>query len=361
MSSWQSIRLLRSRPPQRVRGDDERLAVFVAALEQSEQLMRAAETVGTAVRPLVLFYSLSQAGRAITAAKLEEKWRLSGHGLEAKGDWPNLLHRLVSPKPRSASDRQDSISGVALAVGSDRLSKSVQLGAIWAAMADLVEPMPQMPSVPGVEWRRPLRVYPQRPKADQPLADKLTLLVAGLPEDLTVADVQAALEHYVISEPVEVASLALVAKLQPTWKIADPVSCVVSTPSTVFRWSAVDPHAPLVSFLPTTGEKVYGLVFPSITLAPGQNDPRIAKVASVYRGRPEMFCPCVSEDNNRLAPLVLWWLLLFGLSMVARYDPELWVTAIDPNDAQQQGVPIEATLEDAIVVLPQLILDALAD
>jgi hypothetical protein len=361
MSSWQSIRLLRARPPQRVRGDDERLAVFVAALEQAEQLMRAAEAVGPAARPLPLFYSLSQAGRAIAAARLKDKWRLAGHGLEAKGDSAQLLRRCVSPKPRNRGDRQDSLSGVALSVGSDLLTKPVELGAIWAAMPDLVEPMPQMPRLQDIELRRPLWAYPQHPKTDQPLADKFTVLVAGLRDDLTVEEVTAELKHYVVPQAVEVASLALVQKLQPSWRIADPASCVVATPSTVFQWSADDPGAPLFSFVPGIDKKIYGLVFSDITLAPGhsQKDERVQNVVPVYRGRPEMICPRVGEEDNRLAPLILWWLLLFGLSMAARYDPELWVTAIDPNDAQQQGVPIEAALEDAIIALPELILEAL--
>ena len=72
MSAWQSIRLLRARPPVPVTG--ERLGVFVSALEQAEQLMRAARDVGPAARPLPLFYALSQAGRAITAAKLLQEF-----------------------------------------------------------------------------------------------------------------------------------------------------------------------------------------------------------------------------------------------------------------------------------------------
>ncbi len=59
-----------------------------------------------------------------------------------------------------------------------------------------------------------------------------------------------------------------------------------------------------------------------------------------------------------LSPLMLWWVLLFGLSMIARYDPELWVAALDVNDSPQ-AVPIEAALDEAMNALPLLILDAL--
>lgn len=59
-----------------------------------------------------------------------------------------------------------------------------------------------------------------------------------------------------------------------------------------------------------------------------------------------------------LSPLMLWWVLLFGLSMIARYDPEVWVAALNINDSRQ-AVPIESALEVALDVLPDLILDAL--
>ena len=54
---------------------------------------------------------------------------------------------------------------------------------------------------------------------------------------------------------------------------------------------------------------------------------------------------------------MLWWLLLFGLSSIARYDPELWIAALDANNSRL-AVPIEAALGVAIEALPGLILDA---
>jgi hypothetical protein len=56
---------------------------------------------------------------------------------------------------------------------------------------------------------------------------------------------------------------------------------------------------------------------------------------------------------------MLWWLLLFGLSSVARYDPELWVAELDVNAPEKNAVAIEAALEAALTALPELILEAL--
>ena len=63
---------------------------------------------------------------------------------------------------------------------------------------------------------------------------------------------------------------------------------------------------------------------------------------------------------DALSPLMLWWALLFGLSMAARYDPEMWVAELDVNESKA-AVPIEAALDVALEALPELILDALTD
>ena len=45
-------------------------------------------------------------------------------------------------------------------------------------------------------------------------------------------------------------------------------------------------------------------------------------------------------------------------AMIARYDPEVWVNALNINDSRQ-AVPIESALEVALDVLPDLIFEAL--
>jgi hypothetical protein len=62
--------------------------------------------------------------------------------------------------------------------------------------------------------------------------------------------------------------------------------------------------------------------------------------------------------RDALSPLMLWWALLFGLSSIARYDPETWVDALVVNSSEL-AVPIEAALDAALDALPELVLDAL--
>jgi hypothetical protein len=84
---WRHIRAFRYQGAGRAeRG--KRKAVFSSALEQAEQLFDAADIVGYASRPILLFYGLSQAGRAIAAASTaadNDTYMLVGHGIKVSG------------------------------------------------------------------------------------------------------------------------------------------------------------------------------------------------------------------------------------------------------------------------------------
>lgn len=349
MSTWQDIRLLRSRPPVLV--TPERVGVFVSALEQAEQLMRAAAGVGYAARPLPLFYSMSQAGRAITAARLPgEPWRLAGHGLSMSKDaGPELLKRVAVPNAEKASKplaRRNSFAGVSDATGSEQLQSGVQLGAVWAAMPDLTHPTPQMPAL-DTSWRRPLRAYPMLPQSK---AAKLVLLVDGLRNELNAAEIEAELEHYSIPFPVGVLTPGTAGQMLNARNFS-PVDPTIVNPSGAFQ-RPENPDGPLYSF--HADKKLPAIIVPSVTLMAGQRDPRINQVAPRYAGRPDpLICPRI--DGHTVTRLMLWWLLLFMLSNVARYDPEVWIDALAVNSSTQ-AVPIEAVLDIALEVLPELIL-----
>ncbi|GAB7188949.1 hypothetical protein ATKI12_8780 [Kitasatospora sp. Ki12] len=86
--AWDVLRGARSAPPGLAATTPRRRRVFGASLEQAEQFFRAAATVGPATQPVLVFYGLSQAGRAIaasaTALVQDDRWGLSGHGIRAK-------------------------------------------------------------------------------------------------------------------------------------------------------------------------------------------------------------------------------------------------------------------------------------
>lgn len=313
MSAWQSIRLLRAQPPRRV--TDDRLGVFVSALEQSEQLMRAARDIGSAARPLPLFYALSQAGRAIAAAHLPgNAWRLAGHGLTVppQDNVTDLVQRVVEPRAESkkllALSRRASFQGVADAVGSEKLTGRVELGAVWAAIPELIEPVPQIPARDR-SWRRVLVVFDEQWNTDPATRAgmgglyRLGMLVTGLPRGATPQELLDEIAHYPAA-----------ATAQP--KTRDNQGRV----EVVKAWTPTGEFCAAFSF---TGPEAF--------------HPGLDEVTPLYRGR-RLLIPRL-EDRDFLSPLMLWWLLLFGLSSVARYDPELWVAALDVNSSPCRSRP----------------------
>ncbi len=327
--AWQRIRLLRANPPGLAAGDDERTDVFVSALEQAEQLMQAASDIGPAARPLPLFYALSQAGRSIAAARLPDPWRLAGHGLSAPPRTPDapLLACVVKPdRGKPAAGRRHSFAGVAEAVGSDRLTHAAPIGAVWAALPDLIEPAPQLP-LEDEAWKRPLVAYlpdwwgdPSHIATRQPFQ----LGVDGLPEGL---DADALLETLLADYPSAAGAM-------------------------VRQIPGVDDRR-VLGMLSPLGRSLPVFVWRHM----GDRTRILERIAPDYRRRGvRLLLPRLGQDA--LSPLMLWWVLLFGLSSVARYDPELWVSALDVN-ASKLAVPIEAALETGLGALPELILDAL--
>lgn len=137
--TWQAIRGLRAAPTGSAAADPARRRTFSAALRQAEELADAAESAGYASKSLPLFYSLSQAGRAIAAAHLQAgPWKRRGHGLRVTTDVNSPLNTSINP----AFTNDDLFSGVAAAIGSPSLESSA-LGELWAANPDLREvPIP---------------------------------------------------------------------------------------------------------------------------------------------------------------------------------------------------------------------------
>ncbi len=65
--------------------------------------------------------------------------------------------------------------------------------------------------------------------------------------------------------------------------------------------------------------------------------------------------PGVGKAHAQLSELASWFPLLFGLSMFARYQPDLWTRLLNV-DASPEAVAIEELLERALSALPRLIL-----
>jgi hypothetical protein len=131
---WRHLRALRHQPPGRAsRG--ERRRVFGAALEQAQQLFTAA-SVHYASRPILMFYGLSQAGRAVAACSTKagtNDWRLSGHGIDVPDldQRPKLMDLTIGDKGKG------SFTQLAPLMLSGSLPDGAPLGQIWITIPDL--------------------------------------------------------------------------------------------------------------------------------------------------------------------------------------------------------------------------------
>lgn len=321
---WSKLRSTRASPPGRATGSGSRRQTYAAAMEQFEELMRAAEQVGTASRPLPLFYALSQAGRAVAAAHADEPWKLRGHGLQLKDEDRPLLDRRVSPDNRSDA----SFRRVAEASGSDVLEQPVTVGALCASLPDLA-------AVPQLCGDNPRALFVK------PIAQSGGAMVVMGPE----------VEAYVLNLPAD------------TGRGGDPVSVLGEHlrhyPSAA-GWAL--PENP--RFFPSEGGWGTGAVI-RWRVSDGIQSPnepdrqdRMREVAPQYRHSDQQWCRPAVADGTVLSPLMTWWALLYALSMVARYEPDAWVGLLNV-DKNTLAVPLEGLLDDALEVVPHLVLDAL--
>jgi len=335
------IRATRASPPGYASADRQRRQVYSAALAQFDELIEAAAAVGPASRPLPLFYALSQAGRAIAAAHVQEPWRLRGHGLSAKPLDGQLLD--VRVEATSVDDGEtrapvDSFSGVAGATGDDILVESATIGTLWASLPEIVGLLPAAADA-GLP---PLILAPEHdPEGVRKLTDRghvyaVIIGFAGSGEGLV--DHLAA--HYPTSGGAE---------LPFTQHL--PQALATHTPygsGFLCRWPAdsetIDGHIKTLNRVaPPVGPPIQpggpGLVFPS---SPGF--------------WPRWIRPGVG--GVALSSLLTWWALLFGLSMLARYEPASWTGALD-YDSSNLAAPLDQLLTIGLDRVPELVLEGL--
>lgn len=155
------IRRTRAQPPGRA-GEEDRRTTYGTALEQFEELVKAAAAASPGVRPLPLFYALSQAGRAIAAANLPDAWKLYGHGISC-GDLSqrNVLDLEIKPLKRPDARQPNSFHGVTWATGCEAPAEPITLGALWLALPEVSK---LIPDADGAErWPEALIVVPSEP------------------------------------------------------------------------------------------------------------------------------------------------------------------------------------------------------
>ncbi|MFC8824842.1 YaaC family protein [Streptomyces sp. NPDC057137] len=326
---WRALRELRSKPPGHA-GTGARQKLFSAALEQSEQLFTASASVGPASRPLVLFYGLSQAGRAIAACAPvpADKYRLNGHGITAAlMDQPDL--GLVTIKDKGAAGTQ-SFTQIAAMLGSRSLPDEARLADVWASILEVSL------------WPLQATTRPQLSVSREPHqvdTNTLQAMVSGLPGSLrdhvNPQDREQAVRAWLADYP----SLTGY-RFQSTGAIPDsgPASWDSRQGTIGCRlvWDVVG------------GEEAANRRFGDIAPWKGRSLSDSTRVIHAQFG----------GDDRVMHPLLAWWAVLYALSMLARYQPGQWTAQIDVNRSKD-AVAIEYLLDSALATMPELILAAI--
>jgi hypothetical protein len=343
---WGNLRALRSARPglaatHRARGD-----VFDAAMEQCEQLLRGAATLGYASRPLNLFYGLSQAGRAITAAWSppqfgpENSWRLSGHGITAApldlAPDAITVHDDGKALPGISTKPLSAFTAVARTLGSDSLQRPVKLVDLWAYLPEAAgRPAPGDDS----RWG-PLRLEPGTRINDAEYT----------PDVLNQLRVLGIWSRNWPSEQLS-------AWMQQGMKLNDQVATALAA-------HYPDAPRPYVEGLGVPfqtgwfGDRGAVLFNADRGRATDANGQRwfYDTMGTKYRGAQYWFPAVVGQ---RLHPLIAWWAVLFTLSMLARYEPQRWADIIRVSTSPW-AVPLEHVLNTALDALPEVIFATLS-
>jgi hypothetical protein len=313
-SSWRGVRTLRAAPYGESRHDDERRAVFLAALEQAEELAEAARAVAPPSKPLLLFYALSQAGRAIAADVLQAPgWRIMGHGASPKhsAGGKHAVDRVLDSTVGIDQKESGAFRVVSATLGSQVPGGAMKIADLWSSLPELGGPA----WLAGLE-RRSLRLQSDSTGA----GDALERLRAGLTQarvDLDGdQDLASTLDTYPSAAGYEIRTVA--------YRMGPKVQVVV--------WPQQD--APL-------GFR------------------RLDEVGVSLGERGTYYLrPPVSIDGTTPVPLMTWWAILLALSSLARYEPEVWVAALDVNTSRI-ATALEALMEVAEARIPKLVEEAL--
>jgi hypothetical protein len=313
---WRNVRALRAEPPSLATTNAGRRKVFGAALQQAEELHRASAHCGFSSRPLPLFYSLSQGGRAIAAARAQgSNWQSSSHGLATKIDCEEVF------ATRVAAQGTGAFQVVAAATGSPIIDRALTLEDLLATLPEvsgsLVLDEEHRRAVPlELEYESSLGEYH---KLVPPYASIAVYCgpEASLPTDRHLQALEARLRS---------------CRRADGWGIVTTIISSAGRPCIALTWQLEDED----------GRRGYKTV-----------DSVATRLGDIYYLRPTL-----GQDGGEVSILMTWWAVLLALSSLARYEPARWQAALDVD---RSGVA--ATLEEILDVaqerVPELLFDAL--
>lgn len=327
--SWQLLRSLRHSPPGRA-GRGARKETFDAALEQSEQLFAAAAGAGPETRPLLVFYGLSQAGRAIAAASTAANggdWALVGHGIRASGLEEAGTSGLAAATVADHGG-DGSFTRLARLLGAESLRSATPLGVLWPLLPELH----RFP-LPGAAAALPLAVDPVSAWPDPPNAGTVRVRVRPLPVSVGAppagdeTDWEAGRRDWHAERRAVREFLDRYPGLQGAGfvtAIGNPVGLTADGPG----------------------------AFAAEFDLPGEGKSLAAR--TVVSRSDRWAYPSLHATGRAQHPLLVWWALTYALSMLARYYPRVWARQVSISTSADAAA-IEHLLSQSLVSLPELI------
>ncbi|WP_436528230.1 YaaC family protein [Actinoplanes sp. HUAS TT8] len=325
---WSLLRVTRADPPAGIRG--ARRKTYTAALEQAQQMFTAAASVGVATRPLLLFYGLSQGGRAIAAAAKHvhnDEYRLIGHGIKANtGTLVGPICDVTVYCDRTSAGSFNRLSRI-LSSPVWEESTPVRLGELWGTLPETGHFQLDDPEPAG-----PLPAN----------ADDWSLTVA--------ADT---------SSPVQLAVTGVPPELMPQSPQLAPTS---ELETFLQRYPRLNGHSAIYprGVYPGDPGAVVHLAYPSTNSGYRERADEALIHSTRYRLHERYVFPVVGANTDSLHPIMAWWATLFALSMLARYHPESWAGHI-AVDASKDAVSIERLLTEALTAVPELLLQTIGE
>jgi hypothetical protein len=333
--SWRAIRSLRADPPGHACGN--RQPTFTTALEQAEQLFTAAASTGPAARPLPLFYGLSQAGRAVAAARTSgDPWTFRGHGISEAAS-ANQNTTTVADFRIEPHKSGGAFNAVAAALNSSTLPGPTRLGDLWPLIPDT-----SRFELPAAGPHQLLNIQVNHfNDSNSPINAEISNLPASLG---------------VVRNPDDDPSAP-----RPDWaeeeqRVRDHLAKYPTLAGFQFGTGGGQP----IGFRPhDNGTATVPVHWPANATGTATRDEFKHHVGVTYGGHTNVY-PAIDGTNRQLHPLTTWWALLFGLSILARYEPETWGRAIDISTSAE-AVAVEHLLHAALDALPELLYRVLVE
>lgn len=282
---------------------------------------------------MLVFYGLSQAGRAIAAAASgtngEDAWKLKGHGISSVGldrNLPNVEVHTGKQGERGSSVRLSEL------LDSPLWGKvPVRLNELWDILPEnetVAAPRHEQPPA-NTLVDRASRPVPRAASVSQRSSCPLPILGCERPQ-------RARSPSDYLKEFPEAQGYYdfLRGDREPD---ADPnFTCHHD------GWGELLMHWRLPDGQPGT---------------PAERLALLETITRPYKGTLYFF-PVVTPNTRSLHPLMAWWAVLHTLSMLARYQPAEWASHINV-DTSRHAVAIERLLKEVIRVLPQLVLETI--